>query len=174
MSASNAGDPGLIPGSGRSPREGNGNPLQYSCLEKLMDGGAWWVTVHGVTKSWTRLSNFTHSLTQNVHSGFYIISYGKTWTNFLANPVLGAISNPKRWCCESAALNILANLENSAVATGLEKVSFQSQRKAMPKNAQTTTQLHLSHMPASNNVQHSPSKASTVLKLRTSICARWI
>ena len=78
VSASNAGDPGLIPGSGRSPREGNGNPLQYSCLEKLMDGGAWWVTIHGVTKSWTRLSDFTHSLTQNVHSGFYIISYGKT------------------------------------------------------------------------------------------------
>ena len=53
-----------------------------------------------------------------------------------------AISNPKRWCCESAALNVSANLENSAVATGLEKLfSFQSQRKAMPKNDQTTVQL---------------------------------
>ena len=41
--------PGLIPGSGRSPGEGNGNPLQYSCLENSMDGGAWWGTVHGVT-----------------------------------------------------------------------------------------------------------------------------
>ena len=41
VSACNAGDPGLIPGSGRSPGEGNGNPLQYSCLENLMDGGAW-------------------------------------------------------------------------------------------------------------------------------------
>ena len=40
-------------------REGNGNPLQYSCLENTMDGGAWWATVHGVAKSWTRLSNFT-------------------------------------------------------------------------------------------------------------------
>ena len=38
------------------PGEGNGNPLQYSCLENPMDGGAWWATVHGVTKSWTRLS----------------------------------------------------------------------------------------------------------------------
>ena len=58
-SACNAGDPGLIPGLGRSPGEGNGNPLQYSCLENPTDGGAWWATVHGVTKSWTRLSNFT-------------------------------------------------------------------------------------------------------------------
>ena len=46
----NAGDMGLIPGSGRSPGEGNGNPLQYSCLENPMDRGAWWATVHGVTK----------------------------------------------------------------------------------------------------------------------------
>ena len=48
---------GLIPGSGRSPGEGNGNPLQYSCLENPMDRGAWWATVHGVTKSWTQLRN---------------------------------------------------------------------------------------------------------------------
>ena len=50
-SASNVGDLGLIPGSGRSPGEENGNPLQYSCLENPMDGGAWWATVHGVPKS---------------------------------------------------------------------------------------------------------------------------
>ena len=47
----NAGGTGLIPGSGRSPGEGNGKPLQYSCLEKSMDRGAWWATVHGVSKS---------------------------------------------------------------------------------------------------------------------------
>ena len=58
-SACNAGDPGSIPRLGRSPGEGNGNPLQYSCLENSMDGGAWWATVHGVAKSWTQLSNFT-------------------------------------------------------------------------------------------------------------------
>ena len=57
-SAWNAGDPGLIPGLGRYPGEGNGNPLQYSCLENSMDGGAWWATVHGVSKSQTRLSDF--------------------------------------------------------------------------------------------------------------------
>ena len=56
------GDLGSIPGSGRSPGEGNGNALQYSCLENPVDGGAWWATVHGVTKSRTRLSDFTHSL----------------------------------------------------------------------------------------------------------------
>ena len=53
VSARNAGDLGLIPGSGRSPGEGNGNPLQYSCLKNPMDGGAWWATVHGVGKSRT-------------------------------------------------------------------------------------------------------------------------
>ena len=52
-SACNVGDLGSIPGSGRSSGEGNGNPLQYSCLENPMDQGAWWATVHGVAKSWT-------------------------------------------------------------------------------------------------------------------------
>ena len=50
-SACNAGDPGLIPGPGRSPGEGNGNPLQFSCLENPTDRGAWWATVPGVAKS---------------------------------------------------------------------------------------------------------------------------
>ena len=70
MSACNVGDPGLIPGLGRSPGEGNGNPLQYYCLENPMDEGAWWV--HRVAKSWTRLSDFTfkHSLFL-----FFIFSY---------------------------------------------------------------------------------------------------
>ena len=49
----NAGDMGLITGLGRSPGKGNGNPLQYSCLENPMDRGAWWATVHGVAKSRT-------------------------------------------------------------------------------------------------------------------------
>ena len=62
-SACNAGDLGSIPGLGRSPGEGNGNPLQYSCLENPMDGGAWWAIVHGVAKSRTRLSDFTFTFT---------------------------------------------------------------------------------------------------------------
>ena len=56
-SACNVGDLGSIPGSGQSPGEGNGNPLQYSCLESSMDRGTWWATIHGIAKSWTQLSN---------------------------------------------------------------------------------------------------------------------
>ena len=55
----NAEDPGSVPGCGRSPGEGNGNPFQNSCLENPVDGKAWWTTVHGVAKSQTQLSNFT-------------------------------------------------------------------------------------------------------------------
>ena len=55
---------GLILGSWRSPGGGHGNPLQYSCLENLMDKGAWWATVHGVTKSWTQLRDFTFTFTE--------------------------------------------------------------------------------------------------------------
>ena len=57
-SAYNAGHLGSIPGSGRSPGELNGYPLQYSCLENSMDRGDWWATVHGITKNRTRLSDF--------------------------------------------------------------------------------------------------------------------
>ena len=56
--ACNLGYLGSVPGLGRFPEEGNGNPLQYSCLENPMDRGAWWATVHGVTKSQTQLSDF--------------------------------------------------------------------------------------------------------------------
>ena len=62
VSACNVGDPGSIPGSGRSPGEGNGNPLQYSCLENPMDRGTWWATVHGVAESRARLSDFTFTM----------------------------------------------------------------------------------------------------------------
>ena len=66
-SAGDIGDSGLIPGWGRSPGLGNGNPFQYSCLENSMDKGVWWATVHGVAKSWMtqRLS------TQNFISGVW-------------------------------------------------------------------------------------------------------
>ena len=67
----NAGDSGSIPGLGRSPGEGNGNPLQYSCLGSPMDRQACWATVHGVSKSCTRLkqlSNLAHTHTQHTHT----------------------------------------------------------------------------------------------------------
>ena len=58
-SACNTRDPGLIPSLERSPGEGNGGPLQYSCLENSMDKGVWWTRVHGVAESQTQLSTNT-------------------------------------------------------------------------------------------------------------------
>ena len=60
-----AGDLDLIPGSGRAPGLGNGNPLQYYCLENPIDRGAWKATIHGVAKSRTRLSDFTFTFTHS-------------------------------------------------------------------------------------------------------------
>ena len=62
------GDVGSIPGSGRSPREGNDNPLQYSCLENPMDRGTWRATVHRVAKSRTRLSDTARTQALNLYS----------------------------------------------------------------------------------------------------------
>ena len=59
-STSKPGDIGSIPGSARSPEGGHGNPFQYSCLENPKDRGAWWATVHGVAKSWIKLSTNAH------------------------------------------------------------------------------------------------------------------
>ena len=65
----NAGDLGLIPGLGRSPEEGNGNPFQYSCLKNPMDSRVCWAKVYGVTKSWTQLSNLKSTLKPpNLHN----------------------------------------------------------------------------------------------------------
>ena len=90
MSAYNAGDLGSIPRSGRSRGEGNGNPLQYSCLEKSMDGGAWWATVHGASKSRTWLSDFTFTFIWNwarlIYSLLDIILF--THTAYLAASTL--------------------------------------------------------------------------------------
>ena len=84
MSACNARDLGSIPGSGRSPGEGNGNPLQYSCLENPMDGGAWSASVHGVTKSQTRLSDFT-SLSLPLELTGWISLYSKGLSRVFSN-----------------------------------------------------------------------------------------
>ena len=88
-SAWSAGDPSLIPGLGRSPGGGNGNPLQYSCLENSMDSGAWKVTVHGVAKSQIRLSdqhfNFSGS---TVHGIFQARILEWVAISFLIDPGL--------------------------------------------------------------------------------------
>ena len=83
----NVGDLGSIPGLGRSPGEGNGNPLQYSWLENPIEGGAWWATVHGVTKSWTRLSDFT----------FTFLSYNKRETKARCEPCLSRKLPSEKW-----------------------------------------------------------------------------
>ena len=101
VSACNAGDLGLIPGLGRSPGEGNGNPLQCSCLENPRDGGAWWATVHGVAKSWTQLSDFT-----SLHSGCSVGSALDIW---------GATVEMRRLCRRSRKRLYLLGLERLGV-----------------------------------------------------------
>ena len=71
--SANVVDAGWIPGMGRSPGEGNGNPFQYSCLENPMDQGTWWATVHRVAKSRTRLSDFTSLHTEGQQSNHKLV-----------------------------------------------------------------------------------------------------
>ena len=107
-SASNAGDPGSIPGSGRSPGEGNGNPLQYYCLKNRMDGGTWWATVHGfsIPNSCSSVSCSVISNSLRPH-GLYVarqspVSMGfsrqEYWSGLLF-PSPGGLHNPgiKPW-----------------------------------------------------------------------------
>ena len=113
-SACNAGDPGSIPGLGRSPGEGNGNPLQDSCLENSMDRGAWWTTVYGVAKIRTWLTEWITHRTIQAQFGYHMslpqnFSFQnpldvkkpgkKLWTMKEANVSLGfpggsAVTNP--------------------------------------------------------------------------------
>ena len=95
VSACSAGDLGSIPGLRRYPGEENGNPLQYSCLENPTDRGAWWATVHGVAKSQTQLSYFTHSLT---HSLRFVIAYlsRSKCLNFMDESPSAVILEPKK------------------------------------------------------------------------------
>ena len=79
-SACSAGDPDLIPGLGKSPGEGNGNPLQYSCLENPMDRGAWRATVHGVAKSWPWLSHRHFHL---LYPSVYLLSVSIVFSRFI-------------------------------------------------------------------------------------------
>ena len=78
-SAGNAGDLGLLPGSRRSPGEGNGHLLQYCCLDNPIDGGAWWATIYRVTKSRTRLSDFTFT--------FSMLALRTPWMNSMKRNV---------------------------------------------------------------------------------------
>ena len=119
--ARNAGDPGSISGSGRSPGEGNGNPLQYSCLENPALGSS----------SFGILSFCLFIM----FMGFSRLSCFKYWKMML-------------WKCYIQYASKFGKLNRTGKnSTGLETVSFHSNsKKKMPKNAQTTTQLHSSHM----------------------------
>ena len=76
----NAVDLTLIPGSARSPREGNDNPLQYSCLENFRDRGAWWATVHGVTKSQKWLSDIPESVLPHIRREVFAELFGSIYS----------------------------------------------------------------------------------------------
>ena len=92
-SACDVGHPGSIPGSGRFPGEGNGNPLQYSCLENPMDGGAWWATVHGVAKRQDWAASLSLSLSWAYGTNFKKHKKGILWGGLL---ILPALSFPHR------------------------------------------------------------------------------
>ena len=93
-SACSVGDPGSIPGLGKSPGEGNGNPLQNSCLENSMDGEAWWAPVHGVAKSRMQLQfhfTFTLFVCSTSHVGLHFPDQGSTWVQTVKE------LSPKHW-----------------------------------------------------------------------------
>ena len=99
-SACNAEDPGLIPGSERF-QEGNGYPLQYSCLENPMDRGAWWATVHGVAKSQTRLSDkLFHFSVYNwmIQLPIFVSFYVSGFFHIIYLIVFILIRGLPRWC----------------------------------------------------------------------------
>ena len=103
--AGDARDMSSIPGSGRSPGGGNGNPLQYSCLERPMDRGAWWAKVHGVTKSQTQLSE---------HVGRYKwvkVKFLKKGLNNLS-AMNFIFKRQKLWDCVSRKINTIMFLKD--------------------------------------------------------------
>ena len=115
-SAWNAGAPSLIPGLGRSPGEGNGNPLQDSCLGNPMDRGAWESTVHGITKSQTQLSNWAHMHFFSILLNEKISNIMKHCKGFAMNtniPTTQVI--PLKFCCIWFIIELSATVYQTAV-----------------------------------------------------------
>ena len=140
--------------------ERNGSPLQNSCLENLRDWGTSWATVYGFTKSWTWFNNippYNHPDLRRVVSPFGCHPWPQRWGSSSWPPPLNRLvevmefqlSYFKSWkmmlwkCCTQYASKF--GKLSSGHRTGKGQFSCQSQRKAMPKNAQTTTQLPSSH-----------------------------
>ena len=91
--AGDTGDAGLIPGSGRSPRVANNNPLRCSCLENHMDRGAWWAAVHGVAKNWKRLSMHAHTPSYFESTALSGV-HSSHWNYFFLMPQVGCVVFP--------------------------------------------------------------------------------
>ena len=108
-------DTGSIPGLGRSPGGGHGNPPLYSCLENPMDGDAWWTTVHGVSKSWTRLKR----LSTHIHPSSAQISAGlpKAW-DCIANKYQVTLVQSQAWKPRSGCRDPHIQSMSSRVAIG--------------------------------------------------------
>ena len=104
----------LIPGSGNSPRVGNDNPFHYSCVENPMDRGAWWAAVHGVTKSWTQLSDWTHT-----HIPIYSLP-SVPWGRLLLGPL--------RYCLQASTQTFCLLINTLCLGdSDLSQVYFSSQ-----------------------------------------------
>ena len=119
-SACNTGDPGSAPGSGRSPKEGNGNTLQYSCLENPMDRGGWRATVHGVAESQTRRKRLSR------HASFlpmFVSEYGffQWWA---ARPDLVALlaSLGEEWFPLCSSIAPYMNLDNNNIYYAIMRI----------------------------------------------------
>ena len=110
------GDSGLIPESGRSPREGNGNPFQYSCLGNLMDRGGWWATVHGVEKSRTWLCSWAHNVPGELSpplANIPLLSSSSSVTQVYVPPPFKPLSSKHTLTCLCSYWNILSGSEPS-------------------------------------------------------------
>ena len=132
-SACSAGDPGSIPGWGRSPGEGNSNPLQCSCLENSLDRGAWWATVHGLTKSQTQLSEHA-SMYSMALSVRMILGPGKgplrctlggdplTWAP--PEEIVGPQPAPWGRCSSTSGVSLTICLQDKAPVCGCTHASY--------------------------------------------------
>ena len=121
----NTEDLGLIPGSGRSPGERNSYPLQYSCLENSMDRGAWWVTVHGVSKSRTQVTDFHFH--QVKHS--YILAIG--------SPLSTGFSRQEHW--SGLPCPLPRDLPNPGIKPRSPTLQVDSLPPELPGNLQDST-----------------------------------
>ena len=163
--------PFLIPGSGSSPEQGYGNPLQYSCLENSVDRGAWQATVHGVTKSWTKLSMHRHeqgeanSLLTSLHANIYSQKWVHTTLSALEPFWASASSSLKwaRWVVLVTKLIITCKIPNKH---SINKTQLITQQYRSPlRTCYMPDTVHKSFTSV-NSINESMSSASTKAKIK--------